>query len=264
MEMEMEMEMEKIQRLESIGVLAGGIAHEYNNILTAILGNISIAKIYIQPTDNIFEFLTEAEKASVRAKDLTMRLITFSTGGAPMRKTAPLSGLIRASASSILTGSNVICECSIQDGLWPAEVDETQITQALNKLIINAVQAMPGGVAIWLEAENVVIEKEELPISMPSGRYIRITVKDQGTGIPKKNIGRIFDPFFTTKNMGNGLGLAITYSIIKRHSGYISVESEQGKGTTFTIYLPASRETPMSLCFTMGDENHLSVSSVIN
>lgn len=236
----MERELLMTGRLESVGVLAGGIAHDFNNLLTVILGNISLARFYAKPGDRVFERLIEAEKASLRATGLTQQLLTFTKGGAPIKKTTSIAKLLEDSVKFALMGSNVRCEFSISDDLWPVEVDEGQINQAINNLIINANQAMPEGGVIKLIAENITIGAENTNPLIKDGKYIRISVEDHGPGIPKEHISRIYEPYFTTKGKGSGLGLATTYSIIKKHNGYITVESEVGVGTTFYIYLPAS------------------------
>ncbi|MEC4684731.1 MAG: PAS domain S-box protein [Nitrospirota bacterium] len=235
----MEEEILKTQKLESLGVLAGGIAHDFNNLLTAILGNISIAKTYIKPEDKIFERLTEAEKASLRARGLTRQLLTFAKGGEVVKKTASVVEIIKDSVCFALRGSNVICKVSIAEDLRPVEIDEAQFSQVIDNLIINAQQAMPEGGTVEVSAENITVRPEDL-LPLKKGNFIKLSIKDQGTGILKKHIQKIFDPYFTTKEKGSGLGLATTYSIIKKHDGYITVESEPGAGTTFHIYLPAS------------------------
>lgn len=243
----MEAELLKAQKLESIGVLAGGIAHDFNNILTAILLNISLAKMKVDPEDEIFKNLDEAEKASLRAKDLTQQLLTFSRGGAPIKKTASIAELVKDSANFALRGSNVRCEFSIPEDLWVVEVDEGQMSQVIHNLILNAQQAMPEGGVIKVTAENKMVGPEGgQGLPLPMGPYIKLSISDQGTGIPTEHLPKIFDPYFTTKQKGSGLGLATTYSIIKKHDGYIGVESKLGVGTTFYIYLPASqKKTPL-------------------
>jgi PAS domain S-box-containing protein len=235
----MEEELLRTQRLESIDVLAGGIAHDFNNILTAILGNISLAKMYADPGDEVFQRLTEAERASMQARDLTRQLLTFSRGGAPALRATCIAELLKNSASFVLMGSNVRCEFSIPDDLWPVEIDKGKISQVISNLIINADHAMPEGGIIKVRAENVVVEAVDSP---PLGRrkYIRISIQDQGVGIPEEHLQKIFDPYFTTKQEGSGLGLAISHSIIKNHGGHIAVESQKGIGTAFFVYLPAS------------------------
>ena len=237
----MEEERLKIQKLESIGLLAGGIAHDFNNILTAFMGNISLSKLYVKPEGKIFERLEEMEKATLRAMDLTGQLLTFSKGGAPVKKTLSIPELIKDCAIFALRGSNVQCEFSFSDDLWPSEIDEGQISQVINNMIINADQAMPEGGKIQVCAENMVVDaKPSLPLQ--PGRYIKISIQDQGSGIAKERLPRIFDPYFTTKQKGSGLGLATAYSIIDKHDGYIVAESELGVGSTFYIYLPASEK----------------------
>ncbi|MCX6829358.1 MAG: PAS domain S-box protein, partial [candidate division Zixibacteria bacterium] len=235
----MEEDLARTEKLESLGILAGGIAHDFNNILTAIMGNISLVKMNLDENNELCKRLTEAERASMRAQELTQQLLTFSKGGVPVRRTASINDIVRETAEFALRGSNVKCKFDLPDDLQPAEIDEGQISQVINNLIINADQAMPQGGTIEISAENMIVRPEDsLPVKR--GNYIRITVSDQGIGIPEPYIRKIFDPFFTTKQKGSGLGLATTYSIIKRHEGHIEVESEVGVGTTFHVYLPAS------------------------
>jgi PAS domain S-box-containing protein len=235
----MEEELLTARKLESVGVLAGGIAHDFNNILTAILGNVSLAKIFISDKNKALNKLEGAERACIRAKDLTQQLLTFSKGGAPVKKTASIGEIIKDSATFVLSGSNVRCEFHIPDDIWAVEVDEGQMNQVINNMIMNADQAMPEGGIISVRVENITIDaKDALPLQ--EGRYVRIEIEDQGIGIPREHLGRIFDPYFSTKSKGSGLGLASCYSIIKKHDGLITVESEMGVGTTFTIYLPAT------------------------
>jgi two-component system cell cycle sensor histidine kinase/response regulator CckA len=235
----MEGELLRAQKIESLGILAGGIAHDFNNILTGILGNITLAKAHAKPGDRVIDRLSEAEKACLQAKDLTQQLLTFSRGGVPVKKTVSITELLKDSATFVLRGSGVQCEFSIPDDLWLVEVDEGQINQVISNLIINAVQAMPEGGTIKVQAENIVVWTKDIP-SLKDGRYLKISIKDQGIGIQEKHLHRIFDPYFTTKHRGSGLGLAVAYSIIKKHYGYIDVKSQLGVGTTFFIYLPAS------------------------
>ncbi|MCU0848553.1 MAG: PAS domain S-box protein [Spirochaetes bacterium] len=229
----------KTQKLESMSIFAGGIAHDFNNILTGIIGNVSLLKTIADKDFRFFNFLNEIEKASLRAKDLTRQLLTFSKGGAPVKKVSSIIDLLMESAGFILTGSNIRSEFFIQDGIWPVEVDEGQINQVINNLVINSVQAMPDGGVIIIKAENIIISPGD-GIPLKEGKYVRFSIADQGVGIPKENMDKIFDPFFSTKSKGNGLGLSTTYSIVKRHDGYISVVSEQGSGSVFTVYLPAT------------------------
>lgn len=240
-ERKIEEELQKAQRLESIGFLAGGIAHDFNNILTAIMGNISLAKSDLSPEGEIFEILTEAEKASIQAKNLTHQLLTFSKGGAPVKKTTSIAKIVNSSVDFTLSGSNVRCDFLCPHDLFSVEVDEGQISQVIQNLIINAKQAMPRGGAIRVEIENVFV-KDKAALPLQQGKYVKISCSDKGIGISAQYLPKIFDPYFTTKQKGSGLGLAIAYSIIKRHDGCIKVESELDHGTTFIIYLPASDE----------------------
>jgi len=229
------------QKLESIGVLAGGIAHDFNNILAAILGNISLAKLSGGQNLDVEEQLTKAEKACARAKDLTHQLLTFAKGGAPVRSSRPLAELLQDATNFALSGSNVKAEFEINKDLWPADIDVEQINRVIHNLVVNADQAMPDGGIVNICAQNTILI-ENNPLSLPGGRFIEILVIDHGEGIPVHNLKYIFDPYFTTRQKGSGLGLAMTYSIIKNHGGTISLDSKVGIGTTFRIYLPASEQ----------------------
>ncbi len=237
----MQEELLKAHKLESVGVLAGGIAHDFNNILTAILGNISLAKRYATPEDAIYTKLEETEKASLRAKGLTKQLLTFAKGGEPVKKATILTETIRDSTLFSLTGSENSCEFYLIDDLWSVEADDGQISQVIHNLIINASQAMDVGGKIEVSTKNLTSEKSP-PFITDGGKYIQICIKDQGKGIPEKSLSKVFDPYYTTKHNGSGLGLASAYSIIKKHKGYITAESEKRQGTTFRIYLPASEK----------------------
>lgn len=239
-----EEERQKAQKLESIGVLAGGIAHDFNNILTIVMGNISLAKVMLGLEgleEKIGPYLMEVEKASHQARSLTRQLLTFARGGAPIRKKVRIEGLMQEWVDFALKGSRLKGQFLLQEGLWPVEVDEGQISQAINNLIRNAGEAMPHGGRIWVSVENVDQSKGGLPngVILPKGDYIRVAIKDEGIGIPKDILPNIFDPYFTTKREGSGLGLAVAYSIIKNHGGIIWAESEPGRGSVFSFYLPA-------------------------
>jgi len=237
----MEEELQKSQKLESIGILAGGIAHDFNNMLTVVMGNISLGKLYAQTGKNATTVLTEAEGACLQAKSLTQQLLTFSKGGEPIRKDVSISKLLKDTATLALSGSKTAYKLSLPDDLWWGKIDEGQIRQVISNLIINADQAMPEGGLIEICAENTMISAQD-SLPLKDGRYIKISVRDHGVGIPKKHLQKIFDPYFTTKQNGSGLGLAISYSIIKKHEGLIMVESEVEVGTVFSVYLPASEK----------------------
>ncbi len=236
-------ELLKAQRLESVGILACGIAHDFNNLLASILGNISLLKARVNAQDETYRRLREAEKACIEAKRLTQQLLMFSRGGAPVKKLTSIEQVIRESVSFALRGSNVRCELSIEEGLWDVEVDESQIAQVITNLVINAQRAMPQGGVVKVSAQNATeVEADLKPTSTEGGRYIKITVEDEGEGIPPGHLSKIFDPFFATKHRSSGLGLAMAYSIIKNHDGYIGVESELGSGMKVYIYIPASNK----------------------
>lgn len=239
---QMEDELIKMQKLESLGVLAGGIAHDFNNVLTAIMGNISLAKLSTRPGDPILDRLNDAEKATFRAKSLTQHLLTFSKGGAPMKKVLPTAEFIGNTVKFALSGSRVRCELCLEPKLWSVEWDEVQIGQVLHNIVSNAEQSMPQGGVILVHAENLTLNESDPPApgtQLKPGNYIEIVIRDEGVGIPREILTKIFDPYFTTKEKGAGLGLSIAHSIVKRHEGAIAVESEVGHGTTFRIRLPA-------------------------
>ena len=237
----LEEEQNKASKLESLGLLAGGIAHDFNNILTAILGNISLGEALVNKDDEIYRRLKEAENACFRAKDLTQQLLTFSKGGAPIKTTASISDLIKESAWFALSGSNIRCEFNITEDLWCAEVDEAQIIQVINNLAINAKQAMEGQGKIKITAENF-ISRDNGSAALKEGKFIKISIEDQGHGIAEEHLPKIFDPYFSTKAQATGLGITTAWSIIKRHGGYLTVESKKDVGTKFEIYLPASTQ----------------------
>ena len=234
-----EIELLKVKKLESVGVLAGGIAHDFNNILAGILGNIELAEIYTTHDHKAFPLLEEAKKASIRAKKLTQQLLTFSKGGDPVKQTASIETIITDSANFVLHGSSVVCNHNIPEDLWVVDVDAGQISQVIQNIILNSRHAMPNGGIIKVCCENISSGAKEISL-LPNGNYIKLTINDAGTGIPEKYLDKVFDPYFSTKQEGSGLGLAISHSIISKHNGSISVQSVQNKGTTFTIYLPAS------------------------
>ena len=235
----MEEELLRSEKLESLGVLAGGIAHDFNNILTTIVGYLSLAKIEIDPESELYENLSEVEAAADRATDLTRQLLAFSKGGAPVKRAASMAEIIRDSATFTTRGSNVRCQFRIVADLLPAEVDRGQISQVIQNLVLNADQAMPDGGTVVVEGVNIEIgENDGLPVA--PGAYLQISVSDDGVGIGDEHLARIFDPYFTTKKAGSGLGLATAYAIVKNHEGHITVKSEDGSGTRFDVFLPAT------------------------
>jgi signal transduction histidine kinase/ActR/RegA family two-component response regulator len=234
-----EEELLRARKLESIGVLAGGIAHDFNNFLTVVQGNIEVAKGRLTLTEPAHQFLDQAANACQRAKFLSSQLLTFAKGGAPVRRVVSIAQLVTEAVHLARTGSPAGIEVNIEEGLWSAQVDGGQIGQVLHNILINAREAMTGGGTIEVQARNVVGVDAADP-------RVRISISDNGRGIPEEVLRRIFDPYFTTKTGGNGLGLATAYAIVVKHGGHISVDSEPGVGSTFTIDLPASLEAPLS------------------
>ncbi len=248
-------EMFKADKLESLGLLTSGIVHDFNNYLTAMLGNISLIKIK-NKNEKITENLKHMEKAAVQARDLTRKLSVFAKGDVPAKKTLHVPKLLYDTVGFTLSGLEATYEIEVQDGLLPLEADETQIGQVISNILINAVQAMPQGGRITLNVSNkqVTENKGEGEQTLAAGEYVCIKISDEGTGIPQELMGKIFDPFFSTKTQGSGLGLATSYAIIRNHGGLIQVESQVGSGTSFHIYLPAS-EKPCSV--PLNDEEKL-------
>ncbi len=241
----MQAEVLKAKKLASLGTLAGGIAHDFNNLLYVIVGNVDLAKDKIKHDLGILKNLQEIEKASLRASDLAARLITFAKGGNPIKKVASIGELVKNAVSASLKSSGIHCEFSIPDDLFPVEIDALQIKQVIRNIVLNATEAMNGVGIIKVSCENAAVcEKDRLPLK--AGKYVLLSIKDQGSGIAPKNLAKIFDPYFSTKDMGadkgQGLGLAACHSIIKKHDGYITAESELGVGTTLIIYFPASEK----------------------
>lgn len=239
----MEEHLQKMEKLESVGLLAGGIAHDFNNILTAIIGNAGLAKLKLgkEHDEKIVQLLKEIEDAALGAKGLTQQLLTFAEGGTPVLETVSIGQLLRDSSPFALRGSNVRCEFYLPNDLWPVEIDRGQMNQVINNLVINAVQAMKGGGIVNIRAQNTTVTKDcSLPLQ--EGKYVKISVEDHGEGILPEYLDKLFDPYFTTKQTGSGLGLTTSYSIIIKHNGFITVESEPGLGTTFHFYLPASQK----------------------
>ncbi|MDW7649746.1 MAG: ATP-binding protein [Bacillota bacterium] len=227
-------------KLEAVSILAGGVAHDFNNLLTVVLGNLSIAKMYAAKDAPLFTKLAEIERAALQTKELTHQLLAFTKDQTLQKKTVYIEELLGETIPFLLRGTNIKVRFNFTDGLPAVDIDSGQISQMINNLVINAIQAMPNGGTITVEAApssglvNVPLE--------PDG-YVKITFKDEGCGIPKAHLPRLFEPFFTTKAEGNGLGLATSYNIIKKHGGHLTVDSAVGIGTVFSVYLPASAQT---------------------
>ncbi len=239
-ERKVEEELLKIRKLESVGVLAGGIAHDFNNILAAILGNIELLGYRVPAHDaKIEKLLASARKGVKRAVKLTYQLLTFSKGGEPIKDTVTLPELIRDSAGFVLQGSKTFCEYEFAEDLWRVDVDSGQISQVIQNIVINADHSMPEGGRVTISCSNVADPTADVLLNTHEGEFVRIDIKDKGIGIPETILDKIFDPYYSTKKQGSGLGLAICHSIITKHEGHLLVDSSPGKGTIFTIYLPA-------------------------
>ncbi len=237
-----EAQLQQAQKLEAIGTLAGGIAHEFNNILTAIMGNISLAMAYLNGESRAVEKLIAAEQAALRARDLTQQLLPFSKGGAPNKKAASVANAVHEVCRTAAKNTNVLCSVCVPEDLWATEVDALQFRQAIHHLVSHAVRAMPEGGTVSATACNVTIDPTSL-LPLHPGNYIKITIEDQGQGIPEDLIGRVFDPYFSLQDTQGGLELATAYSVINNHGGTITVDSRLKNGTRFNVYLPALEGT---------------------
>jgi len=242
-ESRLQADLHRASRLESLGLLAGGIAHDFNNLLTVVMGNLSLARLVGKLEPDVESSLLDAEKAAIRARDLTQQLLTFAKGGAPVQAAVLLPDIVREVAEFALRGSNVRCSFDIAEDLWPANVDKGQIGQVVQNVAINAMQAMPGGGVLDVSMRNEIVADEPGPVLAP-GRYLHLKFTDHGHGIRPEDLEKIFDPYFTTKKNGSGLGLATVHSIVKKHAGHITAESVPANGTTFHIWLPAAQDAP--------------------
>jgi len=238
--------LENDQKLDSIAALSGGIAHDYNNLLTSIIGNISLAQTYLSKDEKAFKLLDHALAASETARNLTQKLITFSRGGSPNKQVTAVDRLVKSAVEFTLSGSNIQSSYRFAPQLWQIEVDQTQIGQAIHNIVMNAREAMPDGGRLNIVAANTAATDDMA--SLAAGKYVKIAITDQGRGIAAEEFDKIFAPYYSTKGLGyqkgTGLGLSICHSIIKKHGGAVSLESKIGIGTTFNIYLPATRTKP--------------------
>ena len=256
------------EKLESLGVLAGGLAHDFNNLLGGLFGYIELAS-EVSSEERVKNYLSSAMDVFDRAKGITLQLLTFAKGGDPIRKIIRIDKLVMKNASFILAGTNIAISYHVEDDLWMSNMDENQIGQVVDNLVINARQSMQDGGIITVKMKNMEVV-EINPSRLKPGKYVAVSFEDTGNGIPMEYLGKIFDPFFSTKESGNGLGLATCYSIIQRHDGVIDVSSVHGKGSTFTMYLPkaeadSSKETKANdishsgsgLILVLDDERHM-------
>ncbi len=243
----LEEEVRKAQKLEALGVMAGGIAHDFNNLLTAIIGNQSLARMAVEAGEDPAEAFDEAAAASERARELALQLLTFSRGGDPIRQPVDVSAILLGASRNLPEGSRAACTCDVPGDLWSVHADRRQIGQVIEQLVLNADQAMPRGGRITLAAANLEVGGNDggQPRRVEPGRYVRITVVDEGMGIQEKNAARVFDPFFSTKGKGSGLGLSIAHAIVRKHRGVINLEPPGASGARFTILLPATSAAPV-------------------
>ncbi|MGV1097916.1 ATP-binding protein [Thiovibrio sp. JS02] len=239
-----ELEIIRAKKIESIGTLAGGIAHDFNNLLSVILGNIELGRTLLQGRERELSWLEDAHTASIKAKELIRKFISFSTKSLTRREISELPPIIEDAASLALSGTNVQLTTAFARQLWPIEIDKSQIREAAFNVIKNAVEAMPHGGIVAISAENTIIDPVSRNSEDPArdGEYVKIVFHDSGPGIPEKDLSNIFDPYFSTKERGAekgmGFGLSIAYSILKNHAGHIEITSSPGKGTEVIFYLP--------------------------
>ena len=226
---QLETERVRTQRLESIGRLAGGLAHDFNNLLSVVLGNIELAHSRLRSGSEGSRELEYASRACIQATEIAKQMLVFSKGGDPKRQTECMATIVREAFDLYLRGSRVTGDVQVEEGLGFVHVDASQMHQVLNNLILNAIDAMPDGGRLWARLEKTVTG---------DGRPgVKVSIRDEGEGIPAEQVEQIFEPYFTTKETGNGLGLTSTYGIITRHGGELEVSSEVGVGTEFRIIL---------------------------
>ncbi|MFH2058598.1 MAG: ATP-binding protein [Pseudomonadota bacterium] len=254
----------KSEKLSSIGILAGGIAHDFNNILTGLYGNIALAKLELDSDSEAALLILDAEQSMLKATDLTQQLLIFAKGGDPIKETISIGQTIKDTAKFNLSGSNIKLETHFDEQLWPVNADKGQINQVISNLVINARHAMPDGGHLTITGTNIELKNNEIA-SLVKGNYVKIIVQDDGIGIPNECLSRIFDPYYTTKHAGSGMGLATSFSIIKKHQGWITATSNPGKGAVFHIFLPAdtTKEDIMLLERDVGDSNVASANILI-
>jgi PAS domain S-box-containing protein len=236
----------KARKLESISLLASGIAHDFNDLLTGIITNLFMAKMGIDSKAETYVMITTAEKAAFQASILTRQLLTFATNEVINKEETSIKELIENSIGFYLKDSRCEYKLHISETLSKASVDRGQIDRVFNNIIQNADQSMPDGGVIFVNAENFTLDCINPSLPLTFGSYIKISVTDQGSGIPDEILPKIFDPYFSTRSNGSGLGLTTAYTIVQQHGGHIAVTSQLGVGTTFIIYLPAIEGTDSS------------------
>lgn len=229
----------KSEKFAALKIFAEGIAHDINNVLTAVLGNISLARLDVKSGSQLYELLTEIEDASLAAKTLMQRLEDFASENKRFDRISSLKGILEDAVKSIAGSKETRISGSIQDDIWPVEIVERHILHVFQSILKNAEQSMPGGGEINIDIANVDVEKGDDVITRP-GKYVRISFRDAGCGIGKEQIDRIFDPYFTTRKKAHGMGLAVALSVVVNHNGFLVAETGEGTGSRFSIYLPAS------------------------
>jgi two-component system cell cycle sensor histidine kinase/response regulator CckA len=242
----LERELRRIERLESLAIVAGGFGHDLNNLLAAMLGFVGVAQQRAAHLPDVAQPLRAAETAALGARDLTKQLLTFSRAGAPLRAVVALGPLIEDATLVSLRGSSCKARLAVAEDLWAVDADAGQLAQVLHNLLLNAAQAMPEGGNIEIAAANFAVEATGI-LPLEPGRYVELVIADQGVGIAAEHLDRAFDPYFTTKSHGTGLGLTTAHSIVRRHGGHVRLQSTLGVGTTLRVYLPATDQAPSAL-----------------
>lgn len=244
----MEDHLRNAQKMEAIATLTGGIAHDYNNLLSIIVGNLGLAQRDAKPGSDQADFLNEAENAAHKAGELTHELMAFSKGGEPIKELGSIRGSLKHAANQVPAESDIVIEEDIPEDLWLVPHDPRKMGAVFRNVVQNAVEALPDGGRITIRAQNLRVEDGDaiLGLSVKPGDYVLISVQDTGRGILEEDLGKIFDPYFSTKSMGvqkgMGLSLATAHAIVQKHGGDITVRSTPAEGTTVTIYLPAQPE----------------------
>ena len=224
------------QKMEAIGTLTGGIAHDYNNLMTVIMGNLSIAREGVEKGSFTAHCIDEAERASGKVRDLTHELMSLSLGGGAVKEVGSLTALLKEASRLIPEDGGFSLKESISEDLWPVSYDHQKMGAVFKNVVTNAVEAMPDGGTIEIGAENLTIARESQDPDPPlkPGDYVRVSIRDHGVGIPEERMEKIFDPYFSTKSMGvqkgMGLGLSTAYAIVQKHGGHVAINSSHGVG----------------------------------
>jgi PAS domain S-box-containing protein len=248
----LETQLRESQKMQAMGTMAGGIAHDFNNILSAILGNVDLAKQDTPPTSPALPSLQEIEKAGRRARDLVRQILTFSRNEVPKRSPIQLDDVVREAARLVKVALPPLVELQvvITPGTAPVLADTTQVEQALLNLCTNAYLSMNGQKgSVTIELGSAELTQPECGrIGLPAGTYVAVRVRDTGSGMSPETLGRIFEPFFTTRvvGQGTGLGLSVVHGIMQTHQGAIDVQSTLGVGSTFTLYFPPTVQTAVA------------------